>query len=293
VKLESWPRRTSYPPACSKGSELLGEDELERKLDKSLSFKAQDKEKDYDLLKTVEEVFDSFTLRSLYELSRKIDLRKISGVVSSGKEARVYRGLDGRNRELAIKIYLTFSAEFKKGIYKYIEGDERFEGIKATSTRKLMSLWAKKEYSNLKRMFSSGVRVPEPVAQRDNIVVMEFIGRNGIRAPLLKEVGESLDNPHRFYVEICENIKKMVCRAKLVHADLSEYNIMVFEGAPVIIDVSQSVLISHPNAVEFLRKDVANVDRFFNRTYGIDVQGKALLEELLPCLEKEARGATR
>jgi RIO kinase 1 len=264
----------------------LGEDELEKKLNKIFFGKEEQREKDYDILKTVEEVFDTFTLRSLFDLSRKVGLRKISGVISAGKEARVYRGVDNSGRELAIKIYLTFSAEFKKGIYKYIEGDVRFERVKITGTRRLMSIWARKEYSNLKKMFSAGVRVPEPLAQKDNIVVMEFIGKNGVRAPLLKEIGDALRNPAEIYSEIQENIRKMVCSARLVHADLSEYNIMVFDDSPVIIDVSQSVLLSHPNAEEFLRKDVSNIDRFFNRTYGIEVHGDTLLEELMQCLRK-------
>lgn len=273
-------------------SERLGEDELEKKLDKKFFGREEEKEKDYDLLKTVEEVFDTFTVRSLFDLSRKIGLKKISGVVSAGKEARVYRGIDKEGKELAIKIYLTFSAEFKKGIYKYIEGDLRFEGIKATSTRKLMSIWAKKEYSNLRRMFSAGVRVPEPIGQKDNVIVMEFIGKDGVRAPLLKELGRQLEEPREVYEDICENVKKIVCKAGLVHADLSEYNIMIFEKKPVIIDVSQAVLTIHPNAEEFLRKDISNIDRFFNRTYGIEVHGEALLEELLPCLEKKQEERT-
>jgi RIO kinase 1 len=268
----------------------LGEDELERKLNKKLTEKEEEREKDYDLLKTVEEVFDSFTVRSLYELARRLGIKRIGGVVSSGKEARIYRGINESGRELAIKIYLTFSAEFKKGIYKYVMGDERFENAKATTTKKLMSLWAKKEYSNLKRMYSARVSVPEPIGYKDNIVVMEFIGEEGVRAPLLKEVGESLDDPRSIYDEIAEGLRKMICRASLVHADLSEYNIMVFRGKPVFIDVSQSVLTTHPNSEEFLRKDISNIDRFFNRTYNIEVYGDTLLEELLRCLREEKRG---
>ncbi|MEM0021224.1 MAG: serine protein kinase RIO [Fervidicoccaceae archaeon] len=265
----------------------MEEEDMERRIDREL-YDEEKREKDYDLLKTVEEVFDSFTIRSLYELARKVNIRKITGVISSGKEARIYRGIDREGQELAIKIYLTFSAEFKKSISKYIVGDERFEKAKITSTRKLMSLWAKKEYSNLKKMFSSGVRVPKPIAQRDNIVVMEFIGKDGNRAPLLKEIGGNLEDPQRIYEEILENVKKMVCKGELVHADLSEYNIMIFEGTPVIIDVSQSVLLSHPNAEEFLKKDIMNIDRFFKRTHGIKPIGETILEEeLLECLKKE------
>ncbi len=238
--------------------------EIRRKLDKQRM-----KIKDEDLIETVEEVFDTLTLNSLYKIMRATGIRKLYGVVSTGKESRVYRGVDWKNREYAVKIYLTFTREFKKSIWKYIYGDPRFETESPSTTRKLMSLWAKKEYNNLKRMYSKGIRVPIPYAQRDNIVVMEFIGKNGKRAPLLREIELDKSEAKKIYKKIVENIEKMVCKARLVHADLSEYNIMVYENQPVIIDVSQAVLIEHPNSMEFLEKDIRNIVVFFKKRYGI------------------------
>ncbi|AFH42806.1 MULTISPECIES: serine protein kinase RIO [Fervidicoccus] len=218
---------------------------------------------------------------------RKLDLIKISGVVSAGKESRVYRGIDKNKKEFAIKIYLTFSSEFKQGILKYILGDPRFESIKIGNTHKLMSFWAKKEYVNLKKMYESGVSVPKPYAQNRNIVVMDFIGENGVRAPLLKELGADLENPGIIYNEIIENIKKIVCRANLVHGDLSEYNIMIFNDTPFIIDVSQAVHIKHPNAIDFLSKDIGNINRFFKRLFDLKIiEDRELIEEIKKCMEE-------
>ena len=244
--------------------------------------------KDKDLIETVEEVFDHFTVTSLYELMRRLRLRKLTGVISAGKEARIYRAIDYKGNEYAVKIYLTFTSEFKKSIWKYIYGDPRFEDAKISSTRKLMCLWARKEYKNLDRMYRCGVRVPKPIGYRDNILVMEFIGENGVRAPLLKEyVFDDLSDAKEFFNKLIQNVKAMYCKAKLVHADLSEYNIMVFNNEPVIIDVSQAVLLDHPNAEMFFRKDISNIYRYFTKEVELDLDFtlEELIERVRACRE--------
>ena len=162
-------------------------EELEERIDRKRLRKEEPRIKDKDIFETVEEVFDKRTVLAVIELQRRRCLRVLKGVVSAGKEARVYWGKSYDGRDLAVKIYLTATSEFKKSIWKYIRGDPRFEGIGKLPTRKLMEVWARKEYSNLKRMYEAGVRVPKPICQFSNIVVMEFIGREGKRAPLLKE----------------------------------------------------------------------------------------------------------
>jgi RIO kinase 1 len=142
--------------------------------------------KDADLYETVEEVFDASTVLTILSLIRKRVLKRISGVISAGKEARVYLGYAPDGRPLAVKIYLTSSAEFRKGILKYIAGDPRFQGVKTSDTRALIYAWTRKEYRNLVRMREAGVKVPEPVAFLNNVLVMEFLGEEGKRYPLLE-----------------------------------------------------------------------------------------------------------
>ena len=240
--------------------------------------------KDKDDLETVEEVFDKLTLQALYRIIRKMGLKKIYGVISSGKESRIYRAIDYNGKEYAVKIYLTFTSEFKKSIWKYIYGDPRFKGYQSSTTRKLMSLWARKEYKNLEKMYSSGASVPKPYAQIENIVVMEFIGENGVRAPLLKEIKLGKRKGERYYKQIYENTKKIVCKARLIHADLSEYNIMIWSDKAIIIDVSQSVHIEHPNARMFLIKDIENITRFFAKQVELELSEK-MWGEVLNCLQ--------
>ncbi|MEM0361556.1 MAG: serine protein kinase RIO [Sulfolobales archaeon] len=220
------------------------------------------KELDKDLFETVEEVFDSATLLAIIELSRRKVLYELKGVVSSGKESRIYWGKSFSNEDLAVKIYLTSSAEFRKGMLKYLAGDPRFKKI-PKSTRKLVSTWARKEFKNLKLMYDVGARVPKPIAQYENVLIMEFIGEEGVRAPLLKEVELELHDYEVIFYKILEDVRKIYRYAGLVHGDLSEYNVMVYKGVPYIIDVSQSVKITHPNAYNLLVRDLSNLVNFF------------------------------
>jgi RIO kinase 1 len=211
---------------------------------------------------TVEEVFDQATLMVIYSFLNSGVLYEVHGVVNAGKEARVYWGKNKEGKELAVKIYLTASAEFKKGMFKYIEGDYRFKGVKH-DTRSLIFAWAQKEFRNLEQASRAKVRVPKPVAVRNNVLVMEFIGKDGVSAPSLKEQLPS--NPERVYSVLLTYLERLYRKAELVHGDLSEYNIMMWKGNPVIFDVSQAVPPSHPMAEFFLRRDLVNVNRFFSR----------------------------
>jgi RIO kinase 1 len=211
---------------------------------------------------TVEEVFDQATLMVVYDLLNRGVLDEVHGVVNAGKEARVYSGKTKEGKDLAVKIYLTASAEFKKGMVKYIEGDYRFKGVKH-DTRSLIYAWAQKEFRNLQQASRARVRVPRPVAVESNVLVMEFIGKDGVHAPSLKERVPS--DAEEVYGVLLTFVERLYRRADLVHGDLSEYNVMMWKGKPVIFDMAQAVPTSHPMAEFFLRRDLANVNRFFSR----------------------------
>ncbi len=225
---------------------------------------------DRDLLETVEEVFDRPTLMALYDLVNDGVIGVMHGVVSSGKEARVYWAEDPKGRDLAVKIYLTMTAEFRRGIIKYIEGDPRFHRMRR-HPRKLIYLWCSKEFRNLRLAYDAGVRVPKPIKAKSNILVMEFIGDPEVRgrpAPLLKDMPPK--DPERALDTILDYIYKLYNKAELVHADLSEYNIMNRNEELVIIDWGSAVKKSHPMQAEFLERDVRNILRYFSKL-GVDV----------------------
>ena len=75
---------------------------------------------------------------------------------------------------------------------------------------------------------------------------MEFIGKEGERAPLMKET--VLEEPQQIFSLLLTNLSRLYRKGGLIHADLSEYNIMIWKDKPVIFDVAQSVLIKHPMA---------------------------------------------
>jgi len=215
----------------------------------------------------MEEVFDRSTLMIIYKFLNEKTIEEIHGIVKAGKEARIYWGKGLGGRDLAIKIYLTVSKEFRKGMLLYIEGDPRFAHVRR-DTRSLVYAWAQKEFKNLQRAYEAGVKVPKPITVQKNVLIMEFVGENGVSAPLLKET--HLHNPSRIYRRLLAHVKRLYRKARLVHADLSEYNIMIWKDMPVIFDLSQAVPLEHPMANQFLRKDVERLHRYFSKL-GVNV----------------------
>ena len=234
-------------------------DYTERRLEKEQKMLIKDFSSERAVL---EEVLDRSTLMTIYDLLNRGTIGEIYGTIKSGKESRVYWGKASSGEELAIKIFLTVSAEFKRGMLPYIKGDPRFGHIRGDS-RSLVYLWAQKEFKNLQRMGEAGIRVPKPVDVSKNVLILEFIGKKGVPAPTLKEA--NLKNPVRVYHQLLTCVKKLYQKAGLVHADLSEYNIMMWKNQPIIFDVSQSVLVEHPMADQFLRRDLENLNHFFKR----------------------------
>lgn len=220
------------------------------------------REKRSEDMDVLEEVFDKPTLMIIHRLLNKGILKNIFGTIKAGKESRIYWGKDSDEKDVAIKIFLVGTSEFRKGMLKYIEGDNRFKRI-PRSTRPLIYLWARKEYKNLSLANKAKVRAPKPIDVEGNVLIMEFIGNNGIPAPLLKET--VLRNPTRVYKRLIIYLTSLYKKARIIHGDLSEYNIMVLRGRPILIDFSQGVNVDHPLAHELLKRDIENINKFFER----------------------------
>ncbi|MGQ0536112.1 MAG: serine protein kinase RIO [Methanobacteriota archaeon] len=216
---------------------------------------------------TETEVFDRPTLTALWKLVSQGVLETLDYPVSTGKEANVFHGTGPESEHLAVKIFRVNTATFRSHL-SYIEGDPRFSGAKG-NRREIVSTWTQKEFRNLAKMTEVGVRVPLPIAYHANVLVMEFIGDEGTPAPLLQSVAEVPDAAE-VYRRLLASVKTLWRKADLVHADLSEFNIMVKDRPEadleyVIIDVGQAVMKRHPQAEEFLRRDLRNLVRFFGK----------------------------
>jgi RIO kinase 1 len=218
--------------------------------------------KDVDEFKVVEGVIDPPTMKTLYKLLTRGTINALHGAISTGKEANVYRGEDTEGNSLAVKIYRMSTAE-TDFMLEYIMGDPRFKRVRRQS-RSLIPQWAMKEYKNLHRYYDAGIPVPKPLDIERNVLVMEFIGdvESNLPAPLIKNV--EIPSPVKVFNEIIDMIETGYTEAGLVHADLSEFNIL-WLGKPIIIDVSQAVLIGHDYAKKYLLRDIQNVCNYFKK----------------------------
>ncbi|MGB3908597.1 MAG: serine protein kinase RIO [Methanomethylovorans sp.] len=225
------------------------------------------KQKDAQKIKVTENVFDEATLKAIYTLSNKGIIEALGGSISTGKEANVFLA-DGKDHSLAVKIYRITSSTFDS-MEDYIMGDPRFRDVRRTK-KDIVFAWTKKEYRNLLRASEVGIKVPKPIITERNILVMEFAGKEEKPYPLLKDVKLEASAAKKVYDILIDYIKRLYVDAELVHADLSEYNILIEPELmePVLIDMGQSVTIEHPKADQFLLRDIKNIVRHFKK-YGI------------------------
>jgi RIO kinase 1 len=241
-------------------SDLGLQDKLARKMNLRLVGKerARKTEKDiFDKGKVLEAVFDKSTVMLLSRMINNGIISYVNGAVGAGKESQMFWAVDPSGQDLAVKIYLVTTSNFKKR-YPYLIGDPRFTRIKK-GTRSLVELWAKKEFRNLSKSFNIGIPCPEPVTVVKNILIMKFVGSNGVPSSTLVE--SEVD--YADYEKTIEIISDLYQKAELVHADLSEYNIFKTDTGPVVFDFGSAVDIRHPKTKEFLERDISNITKFF------------------------------
>jgi RIO kinase 1 len=218
---------------------------------------------DYDVF---DNVFDMPTLMTINELRRDGIIQYIETSLAAGKESKVYLAVAPDSSLRIVKIYLIVSAEFKKRM-QYIAGDPRFSDIKRGS-RSLIMTWARKEFKNMHTAHAAGVRVPLPIAVKKNVLVMEFVADSeGNPMPALINTEEIT---LKDYQQVIEQMTMLYQKAKLVHADLSEYNIFKTNLGIMLFDFGSAIDIQQPNSKQFLFRDVSNINRFFEKR-GIEV----------------------
>jgi len=211
-------------------------------------------------------VIDSVLDERTHEILRKLlvngPLEHITGIISAGKEAHVYLAYDQNHKEVAVKIY-KIDVNTSKWMRNYIIGDPRFKKV-PHNISKIIFLWASKEYKNLKRAHRVGLAVPKPILIKNNVLIMEYIGFGSIPAPKLKDIKKPMKLDILFD-EILTFIKELYQKARLVHGDLSEFNILYHNQKPIIIDISQAVDIQHPKAEIYLVRDIKNIFNYFGK----------------------------
>lgn len=231
----------------------------------------EDRERDKADRATSDQVLDQRTRMILLQMINRGVVAEVHGAISTGKEANVYGAVsyddEGEATQRAIKVYKTSILVFKDR-ERYITGEHRFKsGFDKGNNRKMVKLWAEKEYRNLRRIHSAGIPSPEPLSLKLHVLAMSFLGdRKGWAYPRLRDAVIEGDELWRsLYIQLLGLMRKMYQVCRLVHADLSEYNILYHDSTLYIIDVSQSVEPDHPRSLEFLRMDIKNVGDFFQR----------------------------
>eukprot|EP01089_Gocevia_fonbrunei_P012715 TRINITY_DN3083_c0_g1_i1.p1 TRINITY_DN3083_c0_g1~~TRINITY_DN3083_c0_g1_i1.p1 ORF type:complete len:509 (-),score=136.27 TRINITY_DN3083_c0_g1_i1:47-1573(-) len=251
-------------------------------------FKVQSNKKDKSAHDTV---VDTATRMLLFRMLNSGFLDQFNGIVSVGKEAHVYHGIGGNNpdiptaipgAEYAVKIFKTDSSSFKDRSM-YVDGEKRFKNMPNQNSGKVIKIWAEKEMRNLRRMKEAGILCPTPILLRKNIVVMTFLGKDGVPAPRLKDAKIKGEKKEDLYVQCALMLRKLYQECWLVHADFSEYNILYHRGKLWFIDVSQSVERDHVNADMFLKRDCGAITKFWRRV-GVNVLGTS---ELLDYVKEE------
>ncbi len=189
----------------------------------------------------------------------------------SGKEADVYIVRCGSKIRCA-KIYKdALKRSFKKAA-------QYTEGRKVRNTRRARAIekgskfgrkqqedtWQNAEVDALYRLARAGVRVPEPYGCFDGVLLMELVtDENGDVAPRLSEVSMSAEQAREDHAMVMHYVMCMLC-AGLVHGDLSEFNVLVDENGPVIIDLPQAVdAAANNNACAMLERDVKNMTDYY------------------------------
>ncbi len=228
-----------------------------------------------DERQTDAEVFDKKTLLTIYDMMTSGYIDQIHYPISTGKEGNVFYATDEDGEAAALKIFRTSTSTFKR-VAKYVEGDPRFKGV--TGSRwKMIYAWVNKEFRNLVRYSEAGIPVPEPITFSQNCLLMEYIGDESGPAPQLRDV--VMDDPTDMYDEVVSFIIDGWRDAHLVHGDLSEYNILVQDGQPIMIDVGQAMTADHYNSKELLERDIRNINSFFRKRDADIIDDKVIFEE--------------
>ena len=233
-------------------------------------------------------------------------LESLHGVISAGKEAHVYHATAGDARvdvddvdagaeaaegastgdkgegedkestrrvvpegwECALKVFKAVNEFKNRGAYMLPAARAEFERTKQ-HPRACVRLWAQRELKHLEQLCAAGIRCPQPIGlYGDAVLVMRFLGSDGVPAPTLHEVDARVVSVRRWaelYRECVLMARAMHRKCGLVHGDLSEYNILLWNRQPWFIDVAQAVSTSHEDAQDFLLRDCTTLNAFFGR----------------------------
>lgn len=203
-------------------------------------------------------VFSEHSRRLLFKMSSQGYFEELESQVSVGKEANVFTATTKDHDRIIVKIYRLENCNFNK-MYDYLTADPRYLGT-ARNQRRIIFTWTQREFRNL-MLAREVIKVPKPIAFKDNVILMEFIGSTD-PAPELKN--HLPKDAEKFFKRIIENMHKLYKKG-LIHGDLSPFNILNHNEEPVFIDFSQGTMIDAANSDELLKRDIHNISNYFKK----------------------------
>ena len=216
--------------------------------------------------KVEKNVFSMSSERNLFKLASQGHFEELVSPIEMGKEANIFTARTKDGGLIIVKMYRLENCNFNK-MYSYIRPDPRYIQLK-TGKRNIIFSWVQREYRNLLKAREI-IRVPTPLAYKDNILLMEFIGDDAPARLLKDDMPKSRIAQKKIFDKVVEDMKRLY-KAGLVHGDLSEFNILNHNGEPIFIDFSQCTTLENPNAMEILERDIVNVCNFFNKFLPVD-----------------------
>ena len=229
------------------------------------------------------------------------DDKQITDVLSrvkGGKEANVYccaahpaTGLE----LIAAKIYRPRAFRQLRNDSRYRQGrsylDERGKVVRdekllvaihkksSTGQELAHNSWLEHEFQTLKLLYEAGADVPRPVSHGNNTILMEFLGDAELAAPALQAVRLEAGEARPLFERLVHNVELMLAHRR-IHADLSAFNVLYWEGDIRLIDFPQAVApAENPNAFELLERDLRRLCQYFDR-YGIRSDPGAIARDL-------------
>ena len=197
---------------------------------------------------------------------------EVIGQLMSGKEATVYVVRCGDDIRCAKAYKEVDQRSFRKNV-SYQEGRKVKNSRQARAMekgsrygRKMQEeVWQSAEVDSLYRLAAAGVRVPRPHLCFEGVLLMDLVlDADGNAAPRLNDVELSEALALEYHALLINQVVRMLC-AGLIHGDLSEYNILVGETGPVIIDLPQAVdAAGNSHGAEMLERDVNNLRTYFS-----------------------------
>ena len=240
----------------------------------------------------------SWLLSSLARFYDQELITDVLHVVRSGKEATVYccaahpsTGVE----YLAAKLYRPrmFRSLRNDAVYRLnrVQRDEQEQVVHGGSRRQLtdrntekgramrVASWIEYEYQMQRKLSRYEASVPRPFAQLGNAILMEYVGELGEGAPLLSELELEDDEAQSLFEEVIRTVR-IALDHDCIHGDLSEYNILYWQGAVKVIDWAQAVNPQYNTDVfALLLRDIERVCRYF-ALYGVEANAYTLAKDM-------------